>query len=225
MPRSHGKVEPQVTKQQTKNEPIHPSALPMVCENRRLRKWEFAKDSYYRRLSVRECARIQTFPDNFKFVYSDVRDGYKMVGNAVPPRLAECLAQSIAKLFKFNAEVEIKPKNKVDNILVGYYKDAKQLELTIVSKTYYTRAKYASSIKDVRYLLLHNGNDRMLFELQTSNPYPISKQELLQLGFAPHSNNYIAVKILKQIQIDGFDIYGLKITNKAPYTISVNLKK
>ena len=42
----------------------------------------------YRRLSVRECARIQTFPDSFKFIYHDVKDGYKMVGNAVPPCLA-----------------------------------------------------------------------------------------------------------------------------------------
>lgn len=46
----------------------------------------------YRRLSVRECAGIQSFPDNFKFLYRDVRDGYKMVGNAVPPRLAWYLA-------------------------------------------------------------------------------------------------------------------------------------
>jgi DNA (cytosine-5)-methyltransferase 1 len=42
----------------------------------------------YRRLSVRECARIQTFPDDFKFLYDSVMDGYKMIGNAVPVKFA-----------------------------------------------------------------------------------------------------------------------------------------
>ena len=56
-------------------------------------------ENLYRRLSVRECARIQTFPDSFKFIYSDVADGYKMVGNAVPPRLAWYLAIQMKKAF------------------------------------------------------------------------------------------------------------------------------
>ena len=51
----------------------------------------------YRRLTVRECARIQCFPDDFKFVYTDVDYGYKMVGNAVPVNLAYVIAVSIKK--------------------------------------------------------------------------------------------------------------------------------
>ena len=59
-------------------------------------KWEFKEvKPVYRRLSVRECARIQTFPDNFEFFYDSVADGYKMIGNAVPVRLAEIIAQKI----------------------------------------------------------------------------------------------------------------------------------
>lgn len=49
----------------------------------------------YRRLSVRECARIQTFPDRFIFKYNDVADGYKMIGNAVPVNMAEIIASRI----------------------------------------------------------------------------------------------------------------------------------
>ena len=49
----------------------------------------------YRRLSVRECARIQGFPDDFRFIYDNVNDGYKMIGNAVPVTLAKRIAAQI----------------------------------------------------------------------------------------------------------------------------------
>lgn len=62
-------------------------------------KQEFVKgkEKLYRRLSVREVARIQTFPDTFEFIYTDVADGYKMIGNAVPVRFAEAIARQIKK--------------------------------------------------------------------------------------------------------------------------------
>ena len=60
-------------------------------------KWVFHKKPQqpYRRMSVRECARAQTFPDDFAFYYTDVADGYKMIGNAVPVKFAEALAKKI----------------------------------------------------------------------------------------------------------------------------------
>ena len=48
-----------------------------------------------RRLSVRECARVQTFPDDFIFGYDYVNNGYKMIGNAVPVNLASSIAHLI----------------------------------------------------------------------------------------------------------------------------------
>jgi len=47
-----------------------------------------------RTLSVRECARLQTFPDNFEFTGSSARQ-FTQVGNAVPPVLAAQLAAAI----------------------------------------------------------------------------------------------------------------------------------
>ena len=77
--------------------PIHPDAPKMV----KIGKDAFSFDQngkesgLYRRLSVRECARIQTFPDKHKFVYKKVADGYKMIGNAVPVEFARKLAEQI----------------------------------------------------------------------------------------------------------------------------------
>lgn len=48
----------------------------------------------WRRLSVRECARLQSFPDNFIFPCSASR-AYKQIGNAVPPILAWHIARAL----------------------------------------------------------------------------------------------------------------------------------
>ncbi len=77
--------------------PIHPQApkMKMVSQNDRI--FLPGKEHLYRRLSVRECARIQTFPDDFVFYYKQIANGYKMIGNAVPVNLASFLAASIMK--------------------------------------------------------------------------------------------------------------------------------
>lgn len=75
--------------------PIHPQAPKMVFVEQNKRAFVEGKEDLYRRLSVRECARIQTFPDTFAFVYTDVADGYKMIGNAVPVHLAYSIAKAI----------------------------------------------------------------------------------------------------------------------------------
>jgi len=52
-----------------------------------------------RRMSVRECATIQTFPKDFIF-YGSLGDMYKQIGNAVPVKLAENIALSIKSMLK-----------------------------------------------------------------------------------------------------------------------------
>lgn len=71
------------------------------------------KEHLYRRLSIRECARIQTFPDDFIFHYEKVAAGYKMIGNAVPVNLAKFLAKSIKEQIA-NKSVAINKKEKVE---------------------------------------------------------------------------------------------------------------
>lgn len=75
--------------------PQHPQAPKMVKLGDDSYEFVRVSQSLYRRLSVREAARVQTFPDEFKFVYTNVADGYKMVGNAVPVKFAEAIAKVI----------------------------------------------------------------------------------------------------------------------------------
>ena len=77
--------------------PLHPKAPKMTFISQNVRIFAKGHEDEYRRLSVRECARIQTFPDDFIFRYNDIADGYKMIGNAVPVNLAYAMAIQIIK--------------------------------------------------------------------------------------------------------------------------------
>ncbi len=87
--------------------PQHPQAPKMIPKidkegKRVLNVMEF-KSGFkrkYRRLSIRECARIQGFPDKFEFIYNNVDHGYKMIGNAVPVGFAYLIAKQIKKDMK-----------------------------------------------------------------------------------------------------------------------------
>lgn len=51
-----------------------------------------------RTITVRETARLQTFDDDYIFEGSNV-ETYKMIGNAVPPRFAKCLANAVVDML------------------------------------------------------------------------------------------------------------------------------
>ncbi|TAE83260.1 MAG: DNA cytosine methyltransferase [Alphaproteobacteria bacterium] len=75
--------------------PIHPQAPKMHPIGKDRFSFVSGSEHLYRRLSVRECAHIQTFPPSHIFHYTHVAAGYKMVGNAVPCQLAFHVAQAI----------------------------------------------------------------------------------------------------------------------------------
>lgn len=70
-----------------------------------------------RRLTIRECCRIQTFPDNYKFTDKkrgqgvSTSEAYKLIGNAVPPLLAFHLAKRLEEIWpRLFKRVDIKNK-------------------------------------------------------------------------------------------------------------------
>ena len=76
---------------------LHPQAPKMIKVGKNDCRFVEGKEHLYRRMTVREVARVQGFPDDFKFIYESVNDGYKMIGNAVPVNLAYEIATAIKK--------------------------------------------------------------------------------------------------------------------------------
>jgi len=58
--------------------------------------YAFVHPFFARTLSVREAARVQSFPDDYRFSAVGLVDGFKVVGNAVPPLLSLQFAQRVA---------------------------------------------------------------------------------------------------------------------------------
>lgn len=97
--------------------PLHPQAPKMKFIEQNIRIFQPGQEHLYRRLSVRECARIQTFPDDFVFHYTSVPAGYKMIGNAVPVNLAKFLAESIK--YQINTHARLKYIEYENNHLIA----------------------------------------------------------------------------------------------------------
>ena len=74
---------------------LHPQAPKMVKVGHNDCRFVEGQEHLYRRMTVREVARVQGFPDDFKFIYTNVGDAYKMIGNAVPVNLAYEIALAI----------------------------------------------------------------------------------------------------------------------------------
>lgn len=74
---------------------------------------EFVHPIYNRALTVRECARLQSFPDWYDFkggpylaphLYRDVQDKYEQIGDAVPPLLAYAWGKKIQQILNSNID-------------------------------------------------------------------------------------------------------------------------
>jgi DNA (cytosine-5)-methyltransferase 1 len=78
---------------------------------------EYTHPEQDRTISIREAARIQSFPDSFVFQGS-YSDQYEQVGNAVPPILAEAIGRAVAECLVGNSRVALSnPFSRRPNLL------------------------------------------------------------------------------------------------------------
>lgn len=215
---------------QAKNCPLHPQAPTMkyIAPNKRI--FVPGYEHLYRRLSIRECARIQTFPDSFRFFYNNIKDGYKMVGNAVPPRIAKFIAINIKEVFASTTY-----KQEKAYVLVGYYKNETQLCMTLQNRLYYVRTGFRRGalqmpigIPSPKYLLLHNKKDRSLYKLIPEPPAFMKAADLSAKGFSPSGNEYLAFRLesTEEVRIKGLNLQAIQFQGKyrnatAPYITDV----
>jgi DNA (cytosine-5)-methyltransferase 1 len=81
---------------------LHPQAPKMLKYGKNDCRFVPGQEKLYRRMTIREVARIQGFPDTFQFVYKNTNDAYKMIGNAVPVHLAFEIATAIKQALEEN---------------------------------------------------------------------------------------------------------------------------
>ena len=218
--------------------PLHPSSPKMMYYG--YENWNFQKDKLeqYRRLSVRECARIQTFPDNYIFEYENIKDAYKMIGNAVPPRLGYEIAKSIINALSRLKISTTNQKHSVDQIsasvLVGYYKGNWHKRLILTNKLYYVRSdsRKGSMFKEdcsvmPQYLLLHHKDEAEIYELDTDEPILTDASFLNTLGFETTGDRYLCFS-LRSVKPKNISDFGVKVShlnyekrNYSPYFTTI----
>lgn len=79
---------------------LHPQAPKMEKVGKNECRFVKGKEDLYRRMTIREIARVQGFPDDFKFIYNNTNDAYKMIGNAVPVNLAYEIAKELISILE-----------------------------------------------------------------------------------------------------------------------------
>lgn len=81
---------------------LHPQAPKMIKYDKNDCRFVVGQEHLYRRMTIREVARVQGFPDDFKFIYTNTNDAYKMIGNAVPVNLAYEIGLAIYNALRDN---------------------------------------------------------------------------------------------------------------------------
>lgn len=216
---------------------LHPQAPKMIKVATNLQKFVAGSEHLYRRMTVREVARVQSFPDDYKFIYTDVDYGYKMIGNAVPVNLAYHVAMQIKRaLIKKGflpndneaESAEITEKHtqtkSTRKMLVGCYKDKSHLDWIMQNQMYNVRkgerggAIGKSEKIDASILLLYNfsnPSEYQIFELDQTKQIVADYDIMVSKHYpgAKPNREYTLCPIVECLNLTSvYDVNGLRET-------------
>ena len=182
-----------------------------------------AKDGYWyihprenRTLSIREAARIQTFPDRFRFA-GHPTSRYRQIGNAVPPLLASAIANSLHSALdqetSDGVDDELPPSHRSDDHifrdeLLTWFRDNRRefpwrrsglspwQVLLIEMCLHRTRAEQVAQIAD-EVLSLGQTPDSLLENMEELKPY------LASLGLRWRIDNIVSAATYIRDKLDG----------------------
>jgi len=176
---------------------LHPQAPKMQKIDSDRQIFVPGSEHLYRRMTVREVARIQTFPDDYKFIYDDVNVGYKMIGNAVPVNLAYHVAKQIREtLVRHGVQLaenekvaripslNIHQQTKVGTKLKSITSPVKQLNFFDLFDQY-------SDSPIVENVMLHEDDSYCGYNRECHNPISGSKSCLISLVKKDNFEQYI----------------------------------
>jgi DNA (cytosine-5)-methyltransferase 1 len=85
-------------------------------------KGRFGHPEQDRAISLREAARLQTFPDDYQFA-GNTGEIARQLGNAVPPLLAKRIADALLSFIQESKRIEnhVSESNEADNSMVGVF--------------------------------------------------------------------------------------------------------
>lgn len=150
-----------------------------------------------RPLTVREYARIQTFPDSWKFV-GNLTDQYKQIGNAVPVNLAYAIGRALIRLF-----------NEIDSL---QHEETKFEEANQIAHSMLPPRLFALDFFTVK----NNYPEEIV---SNRNLFPIGRKPNLD------ESKSVLVSLVKNDNIDQYDSRTAKIYytgKKFPSTVKLN---
>ena len=157
---------------------LHPQAPKMVKVGQNDCRFVEGKEHLYRRMTIREVARVQGFPDDFKFIYEDTNTAYKMIGNAVPKEVNEKKVSTksndqgrayeyawIKTLYK--TLCEMRKVRIVDNSSLHANEKAWMLMDEEMQQTFMISAEAAiDTVLEMEPRMSENDNDELILEFQ-----------------------------------------------------------
>ena len=163
-----------------------------------------------RPLSVREYARIQTFPDDWTFEGS-INEKYKQIGNAVPVNLAWAVGRALIRLF--NDIQQIAPEETADCRDAVRQIIKAQSELITVKDSKNGKAKIITNVKQLSFFdlldtyMLNEESSSMVQEESSLFNYPSDIKDAMRLvsGYL-RSNGKTSLRLKREMEAAKIDV-------------------